>query len=315
MIMKKFYLVGLVLMTMSAALILGSCGKSDKHETSKVQSDQPTASKTAYVVNYPLQYFAERIANGNVKVVFPAPLDEDPAFWMPDSNVIEQYQKSEIILLNGATYAKWIDKVSLPMSKMINTSGSFEDEYLTIKAAVKHSHGPSGEHSHEGTDFNTWMNPLLAVKQAEEISNAFINILPDKENEFKSNFELLKSDLLRLDSAFQAVAEQIGDTPLLASHPVYGYFAKRYGLSINSRVWEPEVVPDSHQWEELDHLQKSYKSKWMIWEGDPSEDNLAELNKRGISSVVIYPCGNIPENGNYLEVMFQNAESLQAIIK
>ena len=34
-----------------------------------------------YTVNYPLQYFAERIAGDLVEVVLPVPADIDPAFW------------------------------------------------------------------------------------------------------------------------------------------------------------------------------------------------------------------------------------------
>ena len=43
-----------------------------------------SAAPTVYVVNYPLQYFTQRIAGNHVQVVFPAPPDEDPAFWKPD---------------------------------------------------------------------------------------------------------------------------------------------------------------------------------------------------------------------------------------
>jgi ABC-type Zn uptake system ZnuABC Zn-binding protein ZnuA len=41
--------------------------------------------KQVYVVNYPLKYFTERIAQDKVAVLFPAPTDKDPAFWMPDT--------------------------------------------------------------------------------------------------------------------------------------------------------------------------------------------------------------------------------------
>jgi len=41
------------------------------------------APVSVYVVNYPLQYFAERIDGPDVRVVFPAPADGDPAFWKP----------------------------------------------------------------------------------------------------------------------------------------------------------------------------------------------------------------------------------------
>ena len=75
-----------------------------------------------YTVNYPLAYFAERIGADHVDVVFPAPKDVDPAYWMPDKETITRYQKADLILLNGAHYAKWVEKVTLPRAKMINTS-------------------------------------------------------------------------------------------------------------------------------------------------------------------------------------------------
>ena len=69
---------------------------------------------TVYVVNYPLQYFAQRIAGEHAEVVLPVPPDVDPAFWMPDVATIAAYQRADLILLNGAQYAQWLTKVSLP---------------------------------------------------------------------------------------------------------------------------------------------------------------------------------------------------------
>ena len=65
-----------------------------------------------YVVNYPLKYFAERIGGDHVEVVFPAPAGIDPVYWIPDIPSIIAYQQADLILINGANYAKWVDKVS-----------------------------------------------------------------------------------------------------------------------------------------------------------------------------------------------------------
>jgi len=54
---------------------------------------EPTSKLTVYVVNYPLKYFAERIAGEHARVVFPVPGNVDPAFWMPDAETIQQYQR------------------------------------------------------------------------------------------------------------------------------------------------------------------------------------------------------------------------------
>jgi len=40
---------------------------------------------SVYVVNYPLKYFAERIAGEHATVILPTLAGTDPAFWMPDA--------------------------------------------------------------------------------------------------------------------------------------------------------------------------------------------------------------------------------------
>ena len=74
------------------------------------------------MVNYPLKYFAERIGGPHVNVTLPVTADEDPVYWVPGIEVIGQYQQADLILLNGAGYAKWVKKASLPRSKTVDTS-------------------------------------------------------------------------------------------------------------------------------------------------------------------------------------------------
>ena len=72
---------------------------------------------TVYTVNYPLEYFASRIGGEHVKARYPGPADEDPAFWKPDAQTIGSYQQADLILLNGAGYAKWLSRASLPRAR------------------------------------------------------------------------------------------------------------------------------------------------------------------------------------------------------
>ena len=84
-------------------------------------------------MNYPLQYFAERIGGEHVQAVCPAPADEDPAYWKPDGDMVAAFQQADLILMNGADYAKWVPKVTLSENRMVNTSASFADGYITIE--------------------------------------------------------------------------------------------------------------------------------------------------------------------------------------
>ena len=264
-----------------------------------------------YTVNYPLQYFAERIGAAHVEVSFPAPPDVDPAFWMPAAETIVQYQQADLILLNGADYARWISKASLPRLKLINTSKDFQERYLTVANATTHSHGLEGEHSHAGTFFTTWLDFSQAAQQARVIADAFARKSPVHKASFEENFAGLEKDLLSLDQQIQSMLQAKSQQPLLASHPVYEYFARRYGLDIESVLWEPDEVPNEEQWALLGRILSSYPDTTMIWEGPPLQASIERLRSLGVESIVFDPCANSCNGEDFLSVMQKNVETLK----
>ena len=266
---------------------------------------------TVYVVNYPLQYFTERIGAEHVQVVFPAPADEDPAFWKPDVNTIAAFQAADLIVDNGATYAKWLKIASLPKAKLVNTSERFKERYIEIQDTLTHSHGPGGEHSHSGTAFTTWLDMRQAVQQAQAITAALSRLLPEQKSVFEQHYAELEQDLLALDQRLEAIVAKQRAQPLVASHPVYQYLARRYGLNLQSVLWEPDVMPDDKQWQGLQSILQAHAAKWMLWEGAPLPASVDKLRTLGVKSLVFDPCGNTPEQGDFLSVMKQNVANLQ----
>ena len=269
------------------------------------------AQPTVYVVNYPLQYFAERIGAEQVHVVFPAPADADPAFWKPDVETIAAFQAADLILINGAGYAKWLTTASLPKSKMIDTSRRFRAGYIEIQGTGTHSHGLTGEHSHAGTAFTTWLDFRQAAQQAEAVTEGLSRLLPEHKDTFERRYAELEQDLLALDERLEAIAARQREQPLLASHPVYQYLARRYGLNLQSVLWEPEVMPDDEAWQGLQSILQEHAAAWMLWEGDPLPTSADKLQVLGVNSLVFDPCGNTPEQGDFLSVMRQNVARLQ----
>jgi zinc transport system substrate-binding protein len=269
------------------------------------------ASISIYTVNYPLKYFAERIAGEHATVVFPAPKEVDPAYWMPDRKTISDYQKADLILLNGAHYAKWTEKVSLPGSKMADTSKKFKARYIKTEEAVTHSHGPGGDHAHEGAAFTTWLDFNQAAKQAEAILKALSRKRPALKTNFKKNYASLERDLLTLDSEIKEIVLNNGSQPIIGSHPVYQYFARRYGLNIKSVHWEPDEIPGVGQWQNFQNILKDHPAQWMIWEAEPLKKSVEIVAVKGVNSIVFDSCGNVPEEGDFLSVMRKNIENLK----
>ena len=94
--------------TLVAALLIG-CSPSEEAGQQRDAATTDVSVLSVYVVNYPLQYFAERIGGDLVQVEFPVPADVDPAYWTPGAAVVAGYQSADIILLNGADYANCFD--------------------------------------------------------------------------------------------------------------------------------------------------------------------------------------------------------------
>jgi len=262
-------------------------------------------------VNYPLAYFAERIGGDLIEVHFPK-IDGDPAFWKPSRVDIRKFQQADVILLNGATYAKWRGTASLPDSKTVDTSADFQDPLLPVKVEVEHQHGKEGEHSHAGTAFTTWLDLKQAGQQAKAIRDALVKRLPDSQPILDENFSALNKELSEVEAELSEVAEKFGQTPLVGSHPVYQYLARGYDLNIISVHWEPSVMPDAAGWEALSNLRKKHPAKIMLWEEEPAKEIVEKLKELGVASVVFNPCGNRHRSLDWLAVMRTNISRLGA---
>ena len=266
-----------------------------------------------YTVNYPLAYFAERIGGDLVDVVFPAPADVDPANWSPDADTIAAYQGADLILLNGADYAKWVQRATLPQSRLVDTGAAFADRLIELRGVTTHSHGPDGKHMHGGWAFTTWLDPELAILQAQAVARSFIELRPVHEAIFNERFTALSDELHGLDLRLAVASEVIGGEPLIFSHPVYQYLIRRYGLNAREVHWEPSETPDGHAWDHLEELLRSHPARWMLWENEPLPGTASGLEELGVVAPVFDPCGNWPEQGDFMTVMAANAAVLESI--
>jgi zinc transport system substrate-binding protein len=296
------------------AVVAVGCGGGTTQEPQPAgagSAEGDTRPLSVYVVNYPLAYMAQRIGGADVEVSFPAPADEDPAYWSPAPETVAAYQGADLILLNGADYAKWVAQASLPPAKLVDTGAAYADRLIPLEEAVTHAHGPEGEHAHVGVAFTTWLDPTLALEQARAIAAAFEKARPGQAGVFHERLAQLEADLTALDARLEATAAAIGDRPLLFSHPVYQYLERRYRLNGRSVHWEPDAEPTGRQWAELEKLLDTHRARWMVWEGEPLPLVVARLKERGVASVVFDPCSRTPEEGDLLSVMRSGVDRLE----
>ncbi len=292
-----------------ASLLASGCG-----------SEGPAASATnarhakpvVAVVSYPLLYFVERIAGERVETYFPVPAGEDPAFWRPTDDEVLRYQHADRVLLNGATFAKWALITSLPEDRVTDTSKSVADHYIQMKHVIIHSHGPEGPHEHRGTAITTWLDPTIAIVQAQATKDALEALLPETARpDLDRGLASLEKDLHDLDAAFRAAVDQDPKRPVFFSHPVFQYLIHRYAIDAEAVHWEANEMPDEKEWTGFEALLENHPAKWMLWESAPRDDVRERLRELGVESVVFDPCSNRPAEGDFLSVMRADADALR----
>ena len=271
----------------AVAIFLIACNENKSAD--KVADSDPTIIIT---VNNPLFYFTQQLAADLAAVILPVPAEIDPAQWNPQLEDVLQMQQAELIILNGAGYSTWLDKVSLSPGKLVNSSLEARDQWIPLSGETTHSHGPGGANTHSGYAFTTWMDITLAKKQINAIAQALKQRWPDQQQAIAQREMQLLEALASLDAGYQHQAKRMAGKLLIYSHPVYQYFEHRYQLAGHSLHWEPGVMPGTKQWMNLENLLAGKSNALFVWEDEPSAEIAERMSRMGLTSVVIRPAAN-----------------------
>ncbi|ROU03698.1 metal ABC transporter substrate-binding protein [Histidinibacterium lentulum] len=269
--------------------------------------DRPAVVAT---VNYPLAYFAERLAGTEqVSVLFPVPADRDPAFWRPTIADISEIQSADLIALNGAGFADWVARASLPRARLVDTSELFAETLIETES-ITHSHGADGEHSHTGTASFTWLDFEQAATQARSLATAMERRIPAVAVGLHARLADLEADLMALDAEAEDIGTALSGVTLVATHPRYQYFARAYGLEIVSLDWDAGAMPEDAQWQALSDLMSGTGAEVLIWEAAPPEEAMVRAADLGLAQAVFPPLANRPAEGDFLTAMRASLDAL-----
>lgn len=282
------------------------CGCND----SKTENQSSEKYKTVAVTNYPLKWISETLLQDASLVNYPIPEDIDPAFWEPTKEDLQSLLQNKKILINGATYEKWLETSAIPKSKTVDTSIGLKSDYVIIKDAIKHEHD-GHVHSHDGTAFTTWLQEEFMIQQITTVSKKLQSLYHDKKDQIISQEKAL---VKQINELHVLIKESFKDQKkFLASHPIYQYLAKDQGLDIVAFQWEPDATPSAKQWQEFET--KKGHSSYMLWEDNPTMETSEKLKALGIKVIVFRQCGNIPPSNDYIKEMKNNLTNVDTTLK
>ena len=109
----------------------------------------------------------------------------------------------------------------------------------------KHEAHEEHDEEHEAhADPHVWLNPVLAITMARNISDALIAMDKANKDFYLKNFQKLMNDLLAFDESAKNELAGLKNRKFVVYHPAWGYFAAHYDLeqiSIERSGKEPKI--------------------------------------------------------------------------
>jgi zinc transport system substrate-binding protein len=312
--MKNRFLTVAFLLSISTLILVG-CGQED--------SDSNADGKlTIYTTLYPLEYFAERIGGEHVTAESIIPPGSDAHSFEPTTKTMTELAESDLFIYNGAGMEGFADAAKDTLKN---------EDVMTLEAAegihfdeTKEEHEEhADEEGHEGHDHGNvnphiWIDPNLAIQQAENIKHALIEIDPDNKKIFESNFASLEEELLALDKEFREMADSAPKKEFLISHDAYSYWESRYGLEqLSVSGLSPSQEPTQKQLEDIIETAKSYNLKYMLFEQNATPKPAKAVQRElGLETLRIHNLSvlteeDIENDETYFTLMEQNIQTLE----
>ena len=204
-------------------LIFAGC--SNKNNT----ANKKDGKLSVYTTIFPLADFAKKIGGDYVEVTAMYPPGADSHTYEPSQKQTVQVAKADLFVYNGAGLEPFAEKMEKTLKnenvKIVNASDG-----LALRASTEDDHEDGHNEEHHDKDPHVWLDPTLAMKQAEAIKNALVQLQPEHKEEFEKNFAALQTKFTSLDNQFKEVADHAKTKEILVSHAAYGYWEQRYGL-------------------------------------------------------------------------------------
>ena len=307
---------------LAGCLLVAGCSKAPAPPG---ESGTATLEQAVYTTFYPTTWFTKRIAGDLVPVHCPLPPDEDAIFWQPARETIERYQNAALVVINGAEFEKWAMTAPLARSRVVDTAAVVTEPFIEFKC-FGHSHGAAGEHSHDGIDGHTWVDPVNAIAQAGVIRDALVRTWPEHEAAFAAGYSALERDLSALKARLDALNDGVDGGRsihvfrIVASHPAFNYMGRRQGWDIHSFDFDPEATMAGASIADIRRVLAEgdpTRPVILLWEGEPADAVLEQIEDFGMKSVYFSPAENVDEaaEGDYLEIMNANLDRLEAAMK
>ncbi|MCW3489194.1 metal ABC transporter solute-binding protein, Zn/Mn family [Dethiobacter alkaliphilus] len=347
--MKKIFLF-LILALLVPAMVLTGCAQPSAQGTAA--ESEPDI--TVYTSFYVLYDFANQIGGDRVEVMNLLPPGVEPHDWEPTSQAMVRLSAADLLLINGLDLEPWIDTIVDGLDgniTVINTSEGIDP--LKGYAGHSHSHYHDDDCDHDddedceydhdeecdddddhGDDNNSgqdddhedekmpdphvWLDPLLALHQAEQIAGALIEMDPEYEEVYLENLALFTARIEELDNEYREALTNLARHEFIVTHLSFAYLAERYGLEqVGISGLSPHAEPSPAQMAKIMDFAAEHDVR-HIFQEPLVTSRLAEVlaDDLGAEILELNPLEGLTEDElaageDYFSIMRRNLEQLK----
>ncbi|MFA6548236.1 MAG: zinc ABC transporter substrate-binding protein [Candidatus Magasanikbacteria bacterium] len=252
---------------------------------------------------YPLYFFTTQIAQDKAEVHNITPSGAEPHDYEPTTMDMVKIENSQLLIINGGNFEGWANNVQNILGKqntaIVNIGKSFV-----------------------GPDPHFWLDPMMAKKEVEIITQNLIAIDPLNADFYANNSRLLTDKLEILNNQFKNELSNCQKKDIITAHAAFGYLAREYGLNqISISGLSPDAEPSTKKLTEIADYAKKNQLQYIFFESLVSPklaDTIAQ--EIGAKTLVLNPIEGITDedikNGkNYFTEMQNNLINLKIALQ
>ena len=161
----------MLLLCLAASAFTG-CGQT-KPDSNTDSSGDLSGPPKIVVSTWVLKELTEGLVAGGAEVVC---LETSLKAQRLSDSQISELQSADLTIVNGAGMEPWLQTVSLPRSRLLDTTAPSSAELLQADGSITHQHGPNGPKDPAGLIHSTWLSPRMLLRQYETIEERLITM-------------------------------------------------------------------------------------------------------------------------------------------
>jgi zinc transport system substrate-binding protein len=345
--------LGIILMGVGAVLLIVSIGVSRFQNTpSQTESigeqEEIFEEKLSVVTSFYPIYFLTKHIGGDAVDVYNLAGSRDVHSYEPTPKEVSTIMNADLVLYQSQYLEGWVkdmvpqlEEKNIPSQELLevieeeglgiekeeggeadhyengdeHTEDAHSDEYEGDEHSDEHSediHTEDG-HNHGSLDPHTWLDPSLAIRMTQDITQTFVQIDPMRATLYEQNAQQLIERFKELDMAYEARLSECQRESVIVSHDAFGYLARRYGFTTQAIAGLSTLDQPSAQ--TLLSLKEEAQSGMthILVEQNSVEDFAKTLSEEtGLELAYVNPMGRgtLDEEKDFFDVMYDNLDAI-----